>query len=83
MNLNAQKTASDVPPEARDYSNECLRNVDYGTLPEIPGGHKENDQSAEPEDSVWIFQTTVSSSQTSEVSAIKMQKKQAKTLIPL
>lgn len=46
-------------PEACDYSNECLRNVDYGTSPEIPGGHKENDQSAEQEDSVWIFQTAV------------------------
>lgn len=58
-------------PEAHDYSNECLRNVDYGMLPEMPGGHKENDQSAEREDSVWIFQTTFSSSQTSEVSAVK------------
>lgn len=58
-------------PEAHDYSNECLRNVDYGMLPETPGGHEGNDQSAEREDSVWIFQTTVSGLETSEESAIK------------
>lgn len=53
-------------------------------LPEIPGGQKENDQSAEQEDSVWIFQNRsfVWSRQTSEVSAVKGKKARAKTLIP-
>lgn len=45
--------------DACDYSNECLRNVNCGMSPEIPGGHKENDQSAKQKDSVWIFQAAV------------------------
>lgn len=71
--------------EACDYSGEYLRNVDYDASLEMPGGHKESDQSVKQEDSVWIFQTAVACEATSEdLGSVrdKMQKAQAKTLIP-